>query len=167
MEDTYTFTARNAEDTDQVVTLTLHDHRMSVDLGAPIENIETAVESDTDGKEGMALRQPWAKPVAAAVIERGLRPFNVSDVDADVEDERFMVMAWIRTGGLRLAPIRFRMRRVDNPEATHAFVEELEQRKASAPRPSRVPKWLDYWASWLLIASLVIMLPLVWLRRGD
>jgi hypothetical protein len=167
MENTYTFTARNAEDIDEVVTFTLYDHHMSVDLGAPIENIAAAVESETDGRQGMALRQPWAKPMAAAVIERGLRPFNVSDVDAEVEEERFSVLAWIRAGGLRLAPIRFRMRRVDNPEATRAFVDELEQRKASAARSSRVPKWLDYWASWLFIVSLVIMLPLVFLRKRD
>jgi hypothetical protein len=167
MENTYTYTARNAEDTHEVVTFTLHNHHMSVDLGAPMENIETALESGAGGKEQIALHQPWAKPVTVALIEGGLRPFDISDVDADVENERLKVCAWIRAGGLRLAPIRFRLDQVDNPEATQAFVEELEQRKASAARSSRVPKWLDYWASWLFLGSLVILLPLIWLRRGD
>jgi hypothetical protein len=57
------------------------------------------------------------------------------------------------------------MGRVDNPEATQAFVEELEQRKASVAHSSRVPTWLDYWASWLLLGSLVILLPLIWLLK--
>lgn len=167
MENTYTYTARNAEDIREVVTFTLYDHHMSVDLGAQMENIETALESEANGEERMALHQPLVKPVAAALIERGLRPFNVSDVDADVEDERLRVRAWIRAGGLRLAPIRFRMGRVDNPKATQAFVEELEQRKASVARSSRVPPWLDYWASWLLLSSLVSLIPLIWLRKRE
>ena len=44
MENTYTYTARNIEDPEQVVTLTLQDHHMSVGLGAPLEQIETVLE---------------------------------------------------------------------------------------------------------------------------
>jgi hypothetical protein len=165
MENTYTYTARNAEDIREVLTFTLYDHHMSVYLGAPMENIETVLESETNGEERIALRQPWVKPVAAVLTEWGLRPFNVSDVDADVEDEQLKVRAWIRAGGLRLAPIRFHTDRVDNVEATQAFVKELEQRKASAVRPGRVPTWLDYWTSWLLMVLLIILLPLIWLRK--
>jgi len=51
MENTYTYTARSIEDPEQVVTFTLQDHRMSVGLGAPLEQIETV----PDGSGGPSL----------------------------------------------------------------------------------------------------------------
>jgi hypothetical protein len=35
LENTYTYTARSADHPERVVTFTLYDHSMSVELGAP------------------------------------------------------------------------------------------------------------------------------------
>jgi len=68
MENTYTYTARNIENPEQVVTFTLQDQHMSVDLGAPLEQMETILQQ-IDAEEGAeeqagqgAQAKPWPKP---------------------------------------------------------------------------------------------------------
>lgn len=163
-ENTYTYTARSAVNPSKVVTFTLHDHRMSVELGAPLEHVERALgieEGETEAEQEARI-QPWVKPMAVSVIERAARPFNIADVDVNAQDARLQVTSWIRTTGLRLVPVVFLMEQVDNPEAAHAFAKEVEERKASAAHPGLFRGPLDYWASWLL-AGLVMG---AWLWRG-
>jgi hypothetical protein len=166
-EDTYTYTARSAENPELVVTFTLHDHSMSVELGAPLEQVEKALQAKHDGAESQASPQPWLKPVAVSVMERVTRPFSIADVDASAEGDGLQVTQWFRTGGLRLAPITFIMKRVDNPEGAQAFVKELDERKTSTAHPGKFRGPLDYWAGWFLTGLLMSVLLLVGLRKKD
>ena len=167
MEKTYTYTARSADDPEQVVTFTFYNHRLLVDVGAPIEHLERALRARQAGEdEEVAYHiQPWLKPMAISAIERSTHPFSVSDVYADVDEKRLLVTAWVRAGGLRLAPVTFKMAHVDNPDAAQAFVKQLETRKADGGRAGWLPGPLDYWATWFVGALSTIVLLGAWLRK--
>jgi len=171
MENTYTYIARSAEDPAQVVTFTLYDHNLSIGLGAPLEHLERAVQSATADVENEEKRrfpvQPWLRPVAISLVERGTHPFDVSDVSAVAQDDWLSVRAWFRSGGLRLVPITLLRGRVDNPEAAQAFAQELDRRRASTAGLSRWLGVLDYWATWLVGGFLMVVLFQVWRRRKD
>jgi hypothetical protein len=172
MENTYTYTARSAAYPEKVVTFTLYDHSMSVELGVPLEHIERAVVSEGDeteieaeaGIEHEALSHAWLKPTAVSLLQRGTRPFSVADVDARTDNDGLRVTAWARTKGLRLAPVTFSWDEVDNPEGAEAFARELKRRKGAAAYPGRFPGLLDYWASWFSMGLLLLVL-LLWPRR--
>lgn len=168
-DNTYTYTARSADQPEHVVTFTLHDHSVSVEPGAPLEHVERALQAEKGETEagGESRIQPWLKPMAVSVMERVTRPFSVADVDASAEDGGLQVTQWVRTGGLRLAPIVFVMKRVDNPEAAQAFVEELERRKTFATRPGKFRGPLDYWGGWFLVGFVMTILLWIGLRRGN
>jgi hypothetical protein len=166
-ENTYTYTARSAEDPAQVVTFTLHDHSMSVDLGTPLEYVERAIQPEETGDIAESAIEPWAKPMALSVWERVTRPFSVADVHASAVDNWLQVTSWVRALGLRLAPIPFLMERVDNPDAARAFVDELNERKKTARQPGTFRGPLDYWITWLLGSLLIIMLVWLGLRRDE
>lgn len=165
MENTHTYIVRNAQDTSKVVTFTLHDHHLTVGLGNPLEQVETALQTEIadTGKEGQS-GQPWIKPAAVSLLERGLSPLNIDDVEATTEKGGLRFAAWTRVGGLRLAPIIFDIEQVDNPEATDAFVKELQKRKTSVTSTETLPGLLDYWAGWFA-ASLMLMIGLLVLMR--
>jgi hypothetical protein len=169
---TYTYTARSAADPAQVVTFTLYDDRLAIGVGVPIEQIERAVSSRNGGEEGETQTEPefWVKPVAVSLIERGAEPFNVEDVTAGLYDGQLRVTAWVRGGGLRLAPVRFTVNDVDNPDAAAAFVKELHRRSEGAEGASRLPGLFDYWAGWALtglLTSALVALGLRLTRHGD
>ncbi|RME42713.1 MAG: hypothetical protein D6791_17080, partial [Chloroflexi bacterium] len=154
MQDTYTYTARSAENPDEVATFTLHDHSLSVELGgALLAQVERALQPEE--AQGEARLPPWFRPALTWVVQRLLRPFNIADVTANAKDDGFWIMAWVRAGGLRLAPVTVGWRKVDNPDAAQAFVRELNKRKVSAAHPGRLPGPLDYWATWALVGFLV------------
>jgi hypothetical protein len=167
MEKTYTYTARSADNPEQVVTFTFYDHHLIVDVGAPIEHVERALQARhaEEDEEVEYHIQPWLKPMAISAIERSTHPFNVSDVYADVDEQRLSVTAWVRAGGLRLAPVTFNMAHVDNPDAAQAFVKQLEARKAGGELAGRLPGPLDYWATWFVGAFSTVALLGAWLRK--
>jgi hypothetical protein len=169
LENTYTYIARSAQDSEKVVTFTLHDGHMSVEVGAPLEQVERALQTE-EGEidvDTRTLVQPWVKPLTLSLLERGFDPIRLSDVYASAEDEGLNVIAWLRTGGLRVAPVTFDVERVDNPEATRAFVDELNRRKATATFSGKLPGFLDYWASWFLVITTLFVAVLIWLRTRD
>ena len=194
MENTYTYTARSAMNPEMVVTFTLYDQYLTIDAGVPIEHLERAIEArraaaeaakkgeeeeieeeleaeeaeemeETEEVEAHLSIRPWLKPMVISAVERTTRPFNVADVSAKAKGGGLRLAAWVRAGGLRLAPVSFRMERVDNPEAAEAFVEELDRRKESAPRPSSLPGFMDYWISWIGAAISMMIVLGIWLRR--
>jgi hypothetical protein len=165
MESTYTYTARSAENPERVVTFTFYDHHMIVDVGAPIEHAERALQARQTEDEEEYEVQPWLKPMAVSAIERSTSPFDVSDVYADVDEGHLGVTAWVRAGGLRLAPVTFDMARVDNVDAAQAFVRQLEERKSDGQGSERLPGLLDYWATWFVGAFSTVALLGAWLRR--
>lgn len=166
MKDTYTYTTRSADDPEEMATFTLHNHSMSIELGgALLEQVERVFRNgDSEGEDRLP---PWLKPALVWLLQQGLRPFSVADVNASVKGEGLWIMAWIRAGDLRLAPVTLVWERVDNPDAAQAFVKELNKRKVSAAHPGRFPGPLDYWAIWVFIGFLMVVLPLRWLREGD
>jgi hypothetical protein len=164
MEDTYTYIARSADDPARVATFTLHNHSMSVGIGAPLEHVERALQSAGGEAEGEARPRFWLKPLAVSLPERGTGAFRVADVNAGAEGDWLQVTAWFRAGGLRLAPVTLIKGRVDNPEAALALVEELSRRKAAGAGPLKFLEVLDYWATWFLAGFLLIGLLEVWRR---
>jgi hypothetical protein len=169
MENTYTYTARSIENPEQVVTFTLQDHHMSVGVGAPMDQIETVLQQVDTGEEGESESPAnlWLRPLAVSLLERGVGPFRVADVNASAEEDRLRVNAWYRTGGLALAPITLMNGRVDNPLAAQAFVEELEERKSEVTGIGDLLNVLDYWVTWILGAALMLGLFQIWRRKAD
>lgn len=171
MQNIYTYTAHSADETEQKVTFTLRDHSMSVELDKPSKEVEETLPTEKDDLEtGLASDlQSRLQPVATALMERALHSFSVADVDAVAQDDGLQVTAWIRTGGLRLAPIVFSFEHVEDPEAAQAFAQELSRRKTSVARPERPSETFDYWASWVLAGLLLIttLMILARLRTRD
>jgi hypothetical protein len=168
MKNTYTYTARNAENPEHVVTFTLIGNRMSVGVGAPLEKIEQTIEAVSgEEAEGEADLKLWIKPMAVSLAERGTEPFRIVDVDADVVDDRLSVRGWIRTGGLRLAPITITEGRVDNPDAARAFADEVAERKADAGGPLMPFALFDYWATWVATGIFFLGLLKFWRQRVE
>jgi hypothetical protein len=167
MENTYTFTARHAEKPGQVVTFTLHDSRLAVDLGPPVEQFDAALEGEADVSELREQLQPQLRPMAVALVGRGLRPIHIGDVEASAEEEALRVQAWIRAGALRLLPITFDIDPVDNPDASRAFVDELDARKSSVPDRGRMPGPLDYWVGWMMVLLWLAVPLLIWRRSRN
>jgi len=166
LENTYTYTARSADNPEQIVTLTLHNHSLSVGVGAPLEHIERALQAESaeNEEEPTYHIQPWLKPMAISLVERGMRPFSVDDVGADVERDWLRVRAWFRVGGLRLAPVTLVAGRVDNPDAAQAFVKELNTRKAATGLPGFLGL-LDYWAAWFVAGFVMMVILERWRRK--
>ncbi len=54
---------------------------------------------------------------------------------------------------------------MDNPDAAHAFVQELNRRRAAAAGLGRFLRVLDYWATWLLTGVAIVALLQFWRRR--
>jgi len=169
MENTYTYTARSALDPARVVTLTLYENYLSVGVATPLEHIERAVRAATaeeeDEARGEIRLQPWLRPAAISMIERGLHPFHVGDVEARADERWLRVRAWFRTGGLRFLPVTLVGGEVDNPEAAQAFVRELRRRKKAAGGPSWLFGLLDYWATWIVGGVLAVVFMQLWRRK--
>lgn len=173
MEDTYTYTARNAEQPGKVVTFTLHGDWMSVSAGSPLDLVEQtveAVQSEADETEETEVPESpgelWLKPLALSLVERGTRPFRIDDVDAVVMEGWLEVRGWFRVGGLRLAPLVLMQGPVDNPVAARAFVEEVTERKAELAVPPLL-NLLDYWATWIVAGLSMWLAFTFWRQRGD
>ena len=99
------------------------------------------------------------KPVVA------LQPVALADFDAQMKGDTLQTLAWIRAGGLRLAPIMVTWPKVDNPVGAKAFVAEVNERKENLSEGSTGPDPLDYWLSWFLIGVMTIVLPLFWWKK--
>ena len=54
---------------------------------------------------------------------------------------------------------------VDNPDGASAFVNELQERKETAVDAERLPDPLDYWATWMMIGLIAIVLPIAIFRQ--
>jgi hypothetical protein len=148
---------------------------MTVDVGAPLEHIERALVSAAEAREEgdgapeervAAHPEAWLKPTTVAVMERLGRPFHIRDLSASAPKEGLRVRTWVRTKGLRLAPITFSWDQVDNPEGAKAFVREVKARQRSTSRPGTFSGVMDYWLSWLLLGTGLLVL--LWPKgRGE
>lgn len=167
-ENTFTYTARSAQDPEKMAMFTLHNGSVSVQLGnAIMEQAEEAYESFREGDEDDSKRLAgFIKPMATGSVQRFLQPIPLEDFDADVKEDAMQATAWIRAGGLRLAPVMMTWQDVDNPAGAKAFVSELQERKKAMTNDAgRLPDPFDYWASWIVVGLITIMLPIVLIRQ--
>ncbi|MGC9335231.1 MAG: hypothetical protein ACP5JJ_13845 [Anaerolineae bacterium] len=167
MEDTYTYTARSIEYPEQAVTFTLHDQRMSVEMAAPMEQMERILPGDEEeGAEFEGEAGLWLKPLAVSLLERGIGPFRIEDVYPQSDEDWLRVKAWYRAGGLGLVPITLLDGRVDNPDAAQAFVAEVNRRKEEVPGATGLASILDYWITWLAAGFLFVGLLSMWRHKA-
>ncbi len=161
VENTYTYTARSATSPEKVVTFTLRDHHLFIDLGVPVEQVESTLRSG-DEEESQGL---WLKPLVTSLAEVGMHPFRVDDVNASMVGDGLRVTAWVRIG-LRLLPVIFAIEEVDNPVAAQDFVKELEERREEAGVPPAPLRIADYWFTWI---GLVLVAGgfLLWQRKEN
>ena len=91
-----------------------------------------------------------------------MQPIALEDFDAKMKGETLQTMAWIRAGGLRLAPILVTWPQVDNPAGAKAFVAEVEERKDALTKGADP---LDYWLVWFLIGVASVLFPIYWMKK--
>ncbi len=158
MTNSYTYTARNADNPELVVTFTLVDDHLRLSMPAMFEMIGQLSGADEKLKEAKAHLKTQIKPGLVKAVEAISGPTHIKDASVQVADERFRLKIWQRLAGLRLAPFWLNMGRVDNPEAAQAFDSELKARQADAARPGRFFGPLDYWLGWVGLGLLLAIL---------
>ncbi|MCL7454272.1 MAG: hypothetical protein M8467_14625 [Anaerolineae bacterium] len=168
MEDTYTYTARSIEYPERAVTFTLHDHHMSVEMAAPVEQVERMLAAREGEEEGEFEDESkvWLKPLAVSLLERGVGPFRLEDVYPLADEDRLRVKAWYRAGGLGLLPVTLLDGRVDNPDAAEAFVAEIGRRKEEFTGATGFLSIMDYWITWFAAGFLFFGLLSMWRRKA-
>jgi hypothetical protein len=158
-ENTLTFTARDIEEPEKMATFTLQNGNVSVQLGNALLEQVVKINEKTQAEEDVDLAD-WTKATAIGTVQKMLHTLPVNDLDADIEGKSLHTTAWVRAGGLRAVPMSMTWQEVDNPNAAHAFVEELNERKKASSEVSSMPAVFDYWASWIIagISGLVVMM---------
>lgn len=165
MKDTYTYTARSADDPERVVTFTLANGHMMLNLTGVMDRLSEVVTADEKANTVKEQAKKQVQPAVMKGIEQLSGPVHVRDVAADLKDERLVVKAWQRAGGLRLAPMVIGIDHVDNAEAAEAFVDELDARQDSVQSAGKFAGPLDYWFGWAaLLLGLIVLLR--WPAKG-
>ncbi len=160
MENTLTYTARGADDPDNMATFTLHNGSISIQLGnALLEQVEEVYETFRVGDD--RTLSTWIKPLATGSLQQLLEPIPLEDFDAEFKDDTLQTTAWLRAGGLRLAPVMMKWEQVDNPAGAAAFLEALDDRKSGLDDSHRLPNPFDYWAGWAILTIVTLTLPFV------
>lgn len=157
LQNTYTYTARSAENPDQLATFTLTDHQMLIDPGTSLQQMQEKLAGlgDADSKRDAAAR--LLKPAALWAMQHIVQPFALDDVAVNSSGDDLRIRAWTRAGGLRLAPVMLAWNEVDNSAAAEQFIAEVETRKAGATRAAALPGPMDYWLAWLAAAFALIV----------
>jgi hypothetical protein len=164
--NTYTYTARNAEDSDKVLTFTLQGEYLKINLTGLADNVGQMLEERDDPEAARDQLSAQVKPTTLKMLEAISGPLHVTDVQgklAGPNGESLQITAWKRVGGLRAAPIVLNMGRVDNPQAAEAFLAELQNRKDKTSRISKFFGPLDYWLGWVGLVVLVLF----FIRRDE
>ena len=164
MENTYTYTARSAEDPSRMVTFTLRDHRLTVDLTTSAEDLRKALRSS---QEDVAADETltWIKTIAGPLHSRGDDSFSLDDIDASVDRDALRIAAWTQSDDEHVQPIIISLDRVDNADAARAFVRELNRRKLSLARRQRLLGVIGQRLYWFLTGFFTATLSLFWLRH--
>ena len=168
MENTYTFIARSAENPLRVATFTLYADRMSIGLGAPLEQVGALMPDESneaaENAELIETGSPWLRPLIISLIERRTMPFHIRDVEISRSNGALSVYAWIRVAGLRLFPVIMSWSEVDNPAAADDFVREIQERKQAASPVRKFVGFLDYWVTW--VSGLIAVFFTIRKQRG-
>jgi hypothetical protein len=165
-DQTMTFTARDAYDPDKIATFTLQNGSVSIDFGEKMrQQVAEAVDKISNEQAGVLASA--AKPVASASLQTLLQPFPLEDFAASFDGDSLKTRAWVRAGGLRLAPVVLNWQQVDNPAAAAAFVDALEQRQVETSGLSRLISPLDYWLIWVLVGVTAVIVPIILRQQRD
>lgn len=163
---TYTYTARSINNPSNVVTFTLYNNHLRINLTGVVEQAGTVAQAEEKSAEVKTQISTQAKPAVMKLVENLAGPTHINDVNTHLEGDKLKVILWQRTAGLRLAPVIFNMKKVDNIEAAEAFVNEVDQRKTYSSNSGRLWGPLDYWIGWAgLLVTMGIFLR--WLRQRN
>lgn len=152
---TFTYTARSLNNPDRVITFTLYNSHLRVNLTGLVEQAGKISKAEDKPAEIAEQIKTQAQPVLTKITEEMSEPVHVNDVNANLSDEHLKVTMWQRLAGLRLAPVIFNMGKIDNEAAAKGFIKELEQRQAKEEQAGRFFGPLDYWFGWLGIVLLI------------
>lgn len=155
---TFTYTARSVKDPDRVVTFTLDNGHMRINLTGLMDQASQVREADEPSSEIKQQVMSQAGPVVSKIAEELSEPVHISDVDASLEDDRLRVTLWHRLAGLRLAPVIFNMGQIDNEPAAEAFVDEIEERQKKTSHAGKFFGPLDYWLGWVGVVFAIVFL---------
>lgn len=165
LQNTYTYTARDADNPEKVITLTMMDDHVQVQLTGILDSFGNVIQAEERSSAAGRQLSGQAATTALKLAEGIGGPVQINDLNASLKDESLTITAWRRAGGLRLAPLRIHIDQVDNPEAAQAFINELEERQHQAEHPGKFAGPLDYWLGWAGIALAVGAL-LIWPRKS-
>jgi hypothetical protein len=163
---TYTYTARSVKNPDNVVTFTLDDGHVRLNLTGVLDQASTITQADDRSAKLKQQIITQGKPMAMKLTEGITGPIPVNDVQASLSDEKLQVALWQRLAGLRLAPIMFNMGKIDNLDAAKAFVDELEKRQHKEAHAGKFFGPLDYWIGWIALVLFIGFL-IRWPKRRE
>lgn len=162
MPFTYTYTARNKENPDKVITFTIFDDYLKVNLTGVLDRVSDVVEEHEEETRKEQIKTFLSTQSGSALykaLERLSGPVHINDVCATLEEDQLNLTLWKRMAGLRVAPITISMGNVDNPEAANQFIDTLIDRQKSAESPSVFAGPLDYWVTWVaLLIGLIVLI---------
>ncbi|MDY6846201.1 MAG: hypothetical protein SVP52_03590 [Chloroflexota bacterium] len=159
MTYTYTFTARNEKNPEKVITFTIIDDYLKVNLTGLIDQVSDLVEEDTREEAIKTLFSTQSGSALYKAIERLSGPVHINDVSYNLEGKQFKLTLWKRLAGLRVAPITIAMGDVDNPEGAAQFIDTLMARQELAEGHSVFAGPLDYWITWIgMLIGLIILI---------
>lgn len=157
---TYTYTARNEQDPNKVITFTLDGEYLKVNLTGLSENLGKLIRKDSADEDQAQLGIQTA-PVAIKVLEEITGPVHINDVSgkwAGSSNDNFQITIWNRIGGLRAVPFILNLGTVDNPKGAQQFLDELAFRKKEAGKTGILFGPFDYWLGWIGVVLLGLFL---------
>jgi hypothetical protein len=164
MPFTYTYTARNKDNPNRVITFTIYEDRLRVNLTGLVDQVSEVIEND-DQKAAVkkAITSQFGTTIYKA-IEQIAGPIHLQDVTPDLKGDQLTLTFWRRLAGLRFAPFVLIMGEVDNPEAAHQFIDTLKERQVQIEAPNVFSGPLDYWATWIaMLIGLIVLIK--WPRK--
>jgi hypothetical protein len=158
MPFTYTYTARNKDNPNRLVTFTIVENHLKVNLTGLIEQVSEAF-GEKDRKTAMKdIISTQSGTGLYKAIERLSGPVHIKDVTPNYKDGQLTVIFWYRVANLRFAPIVVVMGEVDNPDAAAQFITTLKQQQDHKAKPGIFAGPLDYWITWIaMIIGLIVL----------
>lgn len=89
MKDTYTFTARNAENPEKVVTFTLYGDHLQVNFTGLMEKTGKVFQSDEKPKEAGRQIAAEAQPAALKMAQKVSGPIHINDLSVNLDGDEF------------------------------------------------------------------------------
>lgn len=158
MPFTYTYTARNKDNPNRLVTFTIFDDHLKVDLTGLVDQVSEVIDEEHRQE---ALKEIISSQTGTALykaIERISGPAHVNDVTPIYKDGNLTITFWKRLAGLRFAPIVIVMGEVDNPDSCGQFVDVLAEQQERTESPGVFAGPLDYWFTWIALLIGIIAL---------